>query len=221
MGATIAIVLLWIGFGGSHIAPSVLSIRNQLVRRLGEGPFRGLYSLVSFAFFIPLVWVYAAHKHAGPQLWSLPHGIALLSLMYVGMAVAFTLLLAAVMRPSPAAVVPGDATPTGVFRITRHPLFMGIALFALLHLLPNGGAADVAFFGGFVVFVLIGGWHQDQRKLATAGPQFARFYAATPFLPFTGTATLQGVREMSPQVIAAGVVLTVVVRYFHASLFGP
>ena len=161
MGATIAIVLLWLGFGGSHIALSVLSIRDQLVRRLGEWPFRGLYSLVSFAFFIPLVWVYAAHKHAGPQLWFLSHGVALLLLMYLGMAVAFTLLVAAFVRPSPAAVVPGDPTPKGVFRITRHPLFMGIAVFALLHLLPNGSAADVAFFGGFVVFVLIGGWHQD------------------------------------------------------------
>ena len=221
MGATIAIVLLWIGFGGSHIALSVLSIRDQLVRRLGEWPFRGLYSLVSLAFFIPLVWVYAAHKHAGPQLWLLSHGVALLLLMYVGMAVAFTLLFASFLRPSPAAVVPGDATPKGVFRITRHPLFMGIALFALLHLLPNGNAADVAFFGGFVAFVLIGGWHQDQRKLATAGPKFRQFYAATPFLPFTGTATLEGVHEMSPVVIAVGVVLTVVVRYFHASLFGP
>ena len=111
MGATIAIVLLWIGFGGSHIALSVLSIRDQLVRRLGEWPFRGLYSLVSLAFFIPLVWVYAAHKHAGPQLWHLSHGVALLLLMYVGMAVAFTLLVAAFVRPSPAAVVP----------VTPHP----------------------------------------------------------------------------------------------------
>ena len=63
---------------------SSLRIRRGLVARLGAGPFLGLYSLVAFAFFVPLVWTYFAHKHAGPLLWSIPIGTPLRWAIYVG-----------------------------------------------------------------------------------------------------------------------------------------
>jgi uncharacterized membrane protein len=220
MVATVTILLLWLGFAGSHIWLSSLRIRPRLVTLLGERPFQGLYSVIALAFFIPMVRTYFAHKHAGPLLWSLPLGWPLLSVMYVGMGLAFVLLIAALVRPSPAGVVAGDPTPRGVYRITRHPLFMALALFGLLHLLPNGNAADLVFFSGFVWFALIGGWHQDRRKLATSAPGFRRFHEATPFLPFTGHDTLIGMRELSPVVVGLGIFVAVIVRYFHASWFG-
>jgi uncharacterized membrane protein len=220
MIATVVILLLWLGFAATHIGLSSMPFRERLVARLGENPFRGVYSLISFAFFVPLIWVYFTNKHAGPSLWTIPTGIPLLLVMYVGMAVAFTLVIGSLARPSPGAVIPGGATPHGVQRITRHPLFMGLALFGLLHLLPNGSAADIAFFGGFPVFSLIGGWHQDQRKLAEGPASYRSFYQSTPFLPFTGGATLQGIREISPIIIAVAILATLVVRHFHASWFG-
>ena len=39
---------------------------------------------------------------------------------------------------APAASCPGDTTPRGVYRITRHPMVMAFVVFALVHLLPNG-----------------------------------------------------------------------------------
>jgi uncharacterized membrane protein len=86
--------------------------------------------------------------------------------------------------------------------------------------LPNGSTADVAFFGGFVVFGLVGAGHQDGRKLALGVPGFDRFHAATPFLPFTGRETLQGLRELPAAVVGAGIVVTVVVRWLHPVWFG-
>jgi uncharacterized membrane protein len=97
---------------------------------------------------------------------------------------------------------------------------MGIALFGLMHLLPNGSTADVAFFGGFTAFALVGAAHQDHRKLVTGAPGFREFHAATPFLPFTGPKTLRGVRELLPAVAGTGIVAMIAVRYFHASWFG-
>ena len=79
---------------------------------------------------------------------------------------------------------------------------MGLGIFGLLHLIPNGNAADVAFFGGFPIFAVIGCWHQDQRKLATGPAGYRQFHRETPFMPFTGRTTLQGIRELSPVVIA-------------------
>ena len=85
--------------------------------------------------------------------------------------------------------------------------------------MPNGSTADVAFFGGFIVFSIIGARHQDQRKLLE-GDRFREFCNATSFSPFIGSGTLRGIRELSPLVIALGVGLTVVARCFHSSWFG-
>jgi uncharacterized membrane protein len=217
---TFAVALLWLGFAGSHMALSSLRLRPQIADRIGEQAFRGLYSLVAFAFFIPLVWIYFAHKHSGPWLWSVSAGFVLQGLLYILMGVAFVLLVAAFAQPSPASILGGKAVPKGVFRITRHPLLMGIATFGLVHLVPNGSLTDIVFFGGFVAFSLAGAWHQDLRKIAMETPGYREFCRATPFLPFSGQQTWTGIREMSPVVIGAGVVLTIVVRYFHSSLFG-
>jgi uncharacterized membrane protein len=220
MSPAARIALLWAGFTLTHVGLSSLPVRARLAARLGERAFQGVYSLVALAFFVPLVATFFAHKHDGRWLWVFTRGPALDWTLYVGMAIAFVLVVASLIRPSPAGVVPGDPTPRGVYRITRHPLVMGIALFGALHVLPNGTTGDVAFFGGFVVFGLIGAWHQDRRKLALGVPGFAAFHAATPFLPFTGRETLRGLRELSPAVVGAGIVLTAAVRWFHPSWFG-
>ncbi|MCC6847660.1 MAG: hypothetical protein IT294_04100 [Deltaproteobacteria bacterium] len=221
MSATLAIVVLWIGFAASHMGLSSGQVRERLVARIGAGPFLGLYSIVAFLFFVPLVWVYFANKHAGPLLWSIPLGPELRWLLYAGMLIACVLVVAGIVRPSPASIVPGDPTPRGAQRITRHPLFMGFGLFGLLHLVPNGNAADVAFFGGFPLFALIGCRHQDERKLATGAAEFAAFYRETPFLPFTGPTTWQGIRELGPAVVLGALGTTFVLRWFHGAWFGP
>jgi uncharacterized membrane protein len=220
MSPTARIVLLWLGFAGSHIVLSSLAVRRRIIARIGEAPFQGLYSLVAFAFFVPLVVTFFRHKHAGQWLWLVERGPALRWFVYCGMGLAFVLLVASLVRPSPAGIVPGDPTPRGVYRITRHPLIMAIVLFGALHLLPNGSSADIAFFGGFVAFGLIGAWHQDRRKLALAVPGFRAFYEGTPFVPFTGRETLRGLRELSPAIIVAGIAVAAVVRHFHAAWFG-
>jgi len=220
MGATVMLLILWMGFAGSHLLLSSRQVRAGLVERLGEQTFRAFYSLLALAFFVPLVWTYFNNKHAGPWLWTLPRSPVLTALVTAGMAIAFILLVAGLARPSPASIAPGAATPSGAQRITRHPVFMAFALFGLVHALPNGSTADVVFFGGFLVFALVGGWHQDQRLLAGGNPDVQAFVTSTPFLPFTGRNTLQGIRELPSAVAVAGLVLTVLVRYFHAAWFG-
>jgi uncharacterized membrane protein len=140
--------------------------------------------------------------------------------MYAGMALALSMLVAALVRPSPAGLVPGKAEVTGVYRITRHPLFMAVGIYGLLHLLvARVNATELAFFAGFPLFAWAGCRHQDQRKLATAGEDFRRFHAATGFLPFTRPGALAGLREMGLP-IAVGVALATGLRCFHGRLFG-
>jgi len=219
MSPTLEIVLWWVAFAGSHLLLSSLPVRSRLVAVMGERVFQGLYSLVVLGLFIPLVRAYFAHKHTGLLLWSIPPSLLVRWIMYVGIALAFVLVVGSQVTPSPANLVPGEARPRGVLRITRHPFVMGTALWALIHLLANGTATGVAFFGGFVIFALVGAKHQDARKIATNVPGYREFCAATPFLPFTGGETLRGLREAAPAAVI-GVAATVVVRYFHAAWFG-
>lgn len=220
MDPTFSIVALWSGFALSHMALSSLRLRPKLVAALGPGPFQGLYSLLAFAFFVPLCWVYLENRHEGAWLWSVALGPALRWALYLAMGVAFVLIVAGALQPSPAAVGSKTTGVRGVHRITRHPVFMGLALFGLLHLVPNGFASDVAFFGGFPLFTLLGCWHQDRRKLAEGSETFRSFHAQTPFLPFTGRDTLQGLRELSPAALGIGAALSVLLRLAHPWLFG-
>jgi uncharacterized membrane protein len=216
----VAIVVLWIAFAATHMGLSSRSLRPRLIQRLGERGFQGVYSLVALALFVPLVWVYAGHKQAGPALWSLGDGLAVQGVVSLGMLVALVLAMAGLLTPSPVSMLPGKTEVKGVFRITRHPLFMGMGIFGLVHLLgADVHAGELAFFGGFVVFPLVGCRHQDQRKLLTAGEDFRRFHDQTPFVPFTKPGPLQGLKEM-PLAIVLGVAATAVLRYFHPALFG-
>ena len=78
MGATSAIVGLWVAFAVTHMVPSSLRVRSRLVGALGERAFMAIYSLVSFAVFVPLVWVYLENRHVGPRLWEFEPGTLLL-----------------------------------------------------------------------------------------------------------------------------------------------
>jgi uncharacterized membrane protein len=219
MSPTLAVVLWWVAFAGAHLLLSSLPVRRRLIAGLGQPLFQGLYSVVVLGLFIPLLLVYFGHKHEGPQLWVVTPGPVLRWLLYVGLAFAAVLVVGSQITPSPSNLVPGAATPRGVLRITRHPFIMGTVLWALLHLVPNGSGTDVAFFGGFVAFGLVGARHQDARKIATGVPGYREFCAATPFLPFVGPGARPGLVELAPAVVL-GVALTVVLRYYHAAWFG-
>jgi uncharacterized membrane protein len=218
--AWVTIVLLWAAFAATHMGVSSVRLRPRLVERLGEGGFVGLYSLVALAIFIPLVSTYFGHKHTGPMRWYAGAFPGIRYVMYAGMGLAFSLVAGGLLRPSPAAFVPGRAEASGIYRVTRHPLFMGAGVFGLVHLLVVPvNAAELAFFGGFPIFAIAGCLHQDRRKLLTAGGEFERFHAETPFLPSLGASSLRAIREQ-PIAIGLGVATAVVLRVYHSNLFG-
>lgn len=177
------VVLLWLAFAGSHMLLSHGAIRSGLIKRLGGGPFMGLYSLVALGIFVPLVMVYIDNKHQGPLLWNL---ITIPGVKHLAMLLALVGIagvVATYSQPPPTGIIPTKSNaPYGLSRITRHPLFMSLGLWGLSHCIINGYASDVAFFGGFAVFALIGCAHQDMRK--RNNPDFDQFFAYTGFLPF-------------------------------------
>ena len=95
------IVVFSLLFMLTHIGLSHGSIRQGLVDKLGQWPFRGLYSLVSFLTFGPAAVMWWQNRGAGPLLWELgpwvERGIAL-----VLMLIAVELLVLMLANPSPA-----------------------------------------------------------------------------------------------------------------------
>jgi uncharacterized membrane protein len=111
--------------------------RNAMVARLGEGPWKGLYSLASFAGLLLIVKGYAAARVAPIVLWTPPAWLTHLTLLL--MIVVFPLLLATYL-------------PGRIKTATKHPLLSAVKFWALAHLLANGTLADVLLFGGFLLW---------------------------------------------------------------------
>lgn len=221
MPAYALIALLWLLFAATHMALSSLALRPRVVGAVGAGPFLGLYSLVAFATFVPVWIVYFAHKHEGAYLFYLGGLPGMRWALYLAMAYAFGLIVAGLVRPSPASITKGTTEVRGTKRLTRHPLLMGLGLIGLFHFLATPiFASDLAFFAGFPLFAVVGCWHQDQRKLATEGPGFRAFYEGTAFLPVPWPGALFAALREDTIAILCGAGLAALIRFLHPSLFG-
>ncbi len=115
--------------------------RTRTIARVGEGPWKGIYSLVSLAGFALIVWGYGMARGTPVVLWTPPvwtrHLAALLTLP------AFVLVTAA--------YVPGNRLKAAV----GHPMIAGVKVWAFAHLVANGMLADVVLFGAFVAWAVV------------------------------------------------------------------
>ena len=226
MTAETKILIAWLLFAGTHIGGSSRPVRARLIRAVGLQGFKGLYTLVAFATFIPLCYVYFANKHAGTALFTPGAGLRLLAQAI--MLLAFVVLAQGIATPSP---LGSQAEMTGAFpdrargiqRITRHPQNLGFALFGLAHCFANPNVGDWIFFGGFVVYALLSAMHQDGRARSTGPDPVRQFQDQTSLLPFG--AILSGrqrlaAREFNQVALWASIILFAILRAFHGRLFG-
>lgn len=177
-------------FVGIHVLSST-PLRALIVGRLGEGPFRGLFSLLSLAAFAWMIWAYDAA--ASESLWLPPIWTRWVALVLMAPAVFFIVTALSGRNPSLAGreAELKDANPaTGVLTITRHPLFWGFALFAVAHLLTNGDRASTWLFGAVGLLALAGMPLQDRKKEDLIGAGWGPFALRTSVVPFL--AAMQG-----------------------------
>jgi len=140
--------------------------RGAMRARLGEGPWKGLYSLLSIAGFVLLVWGYGLARQQPVLLWQPPvwtrHLAALL------MLVSMVLLVAAYV-------------PRNGFKAKlHHPMMLATKVWAFAHLIANQTLADVLLFGGFLAWA-IAGYAAARRRDRVSG---------TTYRPGTTTATV-------------------------------
>ena len=225
MDATTWIALWAAAFLGSHLIISSSAVRERLINAVGEQPYRGIYSLVAAATLGPLIYEFARNKHAGPLLWYLRAVAPIRWLAWILMLVAFILFVGSFINPNPAGMgaPAGSNEPHGILKITRHPSFVAFSLFGIAHILMNGWAGDVIFFGLFPALGIIGVMHHDARKIRELGESYRAFLAKTSFMPFTALTsgrTKWSSSDMPWAAIGAGAVLTIAIVALHPMIFG-
>ncbi|MBF6569528.1 MAG: hypothetical protein IVW54_11720 [Candidatus Binataceae bacterium] len=219
-----AIALWSLSFIGSHLVISSPWVRRRLVARIGELPYRVVYSIVAFATLTALIITFAHHKHSGTLIWYLRDIAPIRWLVWLTMLSALILLVAGLINPSPSTLgASPNAAAAGVLKLTRHPSFVAFIMFGVAHMLMNGWAGDLIFFGTFPVLSIIGGMHQDRRKQDELGDRYRQFVARTSFVP--GAALWSGrehwtAADMPWAAIAIGVVATILIVLAHPYLFG-
>ncbi len=198
-----------------HFAVSGTKLRDRLIARVGEGPYRGAFALVSLG---GLVWmIYAFRRAPYLPLWGLL--LPFRPAAYVLVFIAFLFVVIGLATPSPTRVgmesklAQGEGSARGMVRITRHPFLWGVALWALVHLIVNGDIASLVLFGALLVLAVGGTFSIDAKRRRTFGEQWAPFAAVTSDIPFA--AIVAGRNRLAPALTEIGAwrVLAAIVGY--------
>jgi uncharacterized membrane protein len=212
-------------FAASHLGLAWPPLRARLVARLGPWGFVVAFSVVAWLSFGVAVATYAAHAQAGPAgpAWG---RFALARALLIGaVALGVVLMTGTFARyaASPYAMSGRNARePRGLERITRHPFFVGVAIFAGAHALLATRLTGALFMGGLALFALAGARLQDRKLLALRGDSYAAWCAATSTLPFAAIAAGRQrfvAAELPYGMLALGLALAFVLRAVHGSLF--
>jgi uncharacterized membrane protein len=126
-------------FLGIHFVPAFPALRARLSGRLGAHRYKGLFALVSAAGLALIVIGYMRSPATERVFAPFPAAFAIAPL---ALTLSFILFAAANMR--------------GYLRHTlKHPMLLGLGLWALVHLLANGDLRGTVLFGAFLVYALL------------------------------------------------------------------
>lgn len=139
MGLAILILGLVL-FIGAHGFVTFREPRAALLGRLGEGPYKLLFSAVSAVGLVLIVYGYGLYRSTDwIAIWDPPrwtrHATSLLMLL----SVVFFL----------AAYLPGH-----IKRALKHPMLAGVKLWAFAHLISNGDLGSIVLFGSLLAWAV-------------------------------------------------------------------
>ncbi len=155
-----------------HIAPLLVSgLKPSLVARMGAGPYKGIYSLLSLGGLVLIVFGWMQYRELAPMVYEPPTWGRHATMLLVWIA----LILFAMPRSKPGKIMV----------IVKHPMVVGTIYWSVGHLLANGDLASVMMFGSFLVFALI-----SRIKEKMAGDPNPRFISYRSDIVAIGVGTL-------------------------------
>ena len=139
MGLAVEIIGLVLFLGG-HVFVSRRREREALIAKLGRGPYLGLFSLVSIVGLVLIGFGFARYRATGiipvwyPRAW----------MRHIVVALMWPASIAVV-----AAYIPGD-----IKRVLKHPMLVGVKIWAVAHLCANGDLGGIILFGSVLAWAV-------------------------------------------------------------------
>nr|WP_165445832.1 NnrU family protein [Bradyrhizobium uaiense] len=127
-------------FLGIHVLSSLRELRAGIVKAMGEGAYKGVYSLVSFAGLALIIWGFGHYRATGwIDVWTPP--------------TAFKHITVALMLPAVILIVAAYIRGR-IYTIVKHPMLAAVKLWAFAHLLANGDLGSIILFGSFLAWAV-------------------------------------------------------------------
>ena len=129
-------------FLGVHLVPTSPELRDGLKERIGEMPYKAIFSLLSLVGLVVIVLGYhklQLHPGKNPILWDPPTWMRHIAVAL--MLPAMILLVASVI-------------PSRIRTAVRHPMLIAIKTWAFAHLIANGDLGALLLFGSFLAFAV-------------------------------------------------------------------
>lgn len=128
-------------FLGTHAFTMARGPRAALIARLGEGPYKIGYSVASLLGLVLLGYGYGQYRADGMiAVWSPPVWTRHLALLLV--LLAFISFVAAYL-------------PGRIKTRLKHPMLLGVKIWATAHLLANGDLGSMILFGAILAWAVM------------------------------------------------------------------
>jgi len=212
--ASIFFLAIHLGIAGSRL-------RDRIIGSTGPKIYRASFSIASV---IGLVWLISAYVRA-PYLstWGMLEWWKPVAIVLMLPAVLFVVI--GLATPDPTAVGQESMVsqpPRGIVRITRHPFLIGVALWAIVHLIGNGDLASLVFFGTLAIVALAGTASIDAKRRRLMGPAWTPFAAQTTVIPLSNGVSGLGrvMHEIGAWRLVAAIVVYVILLGAHGPVIG-
>ena len=146
--------------------------RTATAARLGEQPWKGIYSIVSAIGLVLIVVGFGMARRSPVVVYTPPTMLRHVALLV--MLPVFPLFIATYF-------------PGRIKAAAKHPMLLSVKLWATAHLLANGTLADVLLFGGFLVWAVA-----DRISVKRRAPENAHAVPAAPPRPANDAIALVG-----------------------------
>jgi uncharacterized membrane protein len=121
-----------------HLMPAASpATRARLLEKLGEGPYRGLFSIVVLTALVLIVFGWRAATPSAVYAPPVGGGPVISALVFF----AFVMFVASKAR-------------TNYRRLVRHPQMVSVILWSVAHLLVTGDSRSVVLFGGLGIWAV-------------------------------------------------------------------
>lgn len=155
MGLAILILGLAV-FIAAHVFVTRRGERAALIARLGEGPYKIAFSVVSLVAVLLIGWGFALYRATGwIDIWYPPAWTRHVTVALMWFAIVFVI----------AAYIPGN-----IKRVLKHPMLVGVKTWAFAHLLANGDLGSIILFGAILAWAVYDRISLKRRTDAGAPP---------------------------------------------------